>query len=79
MVMAYSNFFNTGCPKKFARVRGTVYIVVSQFSSVFFRVSDKRRNKFSKDNFIQILQLSLTIFLQIRNKTYNWQVDVYDQ
>ena len=36
---------------------GEQFIVVSRFSSVFFWVSDKRRNKCSKDSFIQILEL----------------------
>ena len=46
-----------GVPKNLLE-SGEQYIVASGFSSVFFRVSDKRRNKCSKDSFIQILQLS---------------------
>ena len=44
---------NTGCPKKFARIRGTVHCCfVVKFC--FSRVSDKTGNKWSKDTFIQI-------------------------
>ena len=69
-----SEYVLQGVPKNLLK-SGEQYIVVSWFSSVFFRVSDKRRNKCSKDSFIQILQLSWTIFVQTRNTTYNWRVD----
>ena len=71
----YSIVVLQGVPKKLLEC-GEQYIVVSRFSSVFFWVSDKRRNERSKDSFILILQLSRTIFHQIRNKGYNCQIDV---
>ena len=44
---------DTVCLQKIAII-GEQYIVVSSFSFVFFRVSDKTSNKCSKDSFIQI-------------------------
>ena len=43
---------NAGCPKKFARISGTVHCcLVVKFC--FSRVSDKTGNNWSKDIFIQ--------------------------
>ena len=51
------NVWYTGCLKKFAIIRGTVHCCFAVYFC-FCRVSDKTRNKCSKDSFIQILQFS---------------------